>query len=70
MLPEPLIVRYLENHYAKYFDRHEPLKITQLKDKGYYYEFNLWRGKVVTIGESVTKVDLMLYQRPIEEEQM
>ncbi len=65
MLPEQLIIRYLENHYATYFDRHEHLKITQLKDKGYYYEFNLWRGKLLTIGETVTKVDLLLMNQEL-----
>ncbi|TDM07520.1 hypothetical protein [Macrococcus lamae] len=64
-MTDQLIIRYLEQHYKKHFGRIYKIRITQLKDKGYYYEFNLWKDNVVTIGESVLKIDIQLYEDKI-----
>ncbi|TDM04613.1 hypothetical protein [Macrococcus carouselicus] len=52
------IERYLEKHYQLYFNKQIKMKVTHLVDKGYYYQFHLWRGNVLSISETVWKDDL------------
>lgn len=50
-----MIIDYLTKHHREVYGQELVLKITGLKDKGYYYLFNLWNGNVVAIGETVLK---------------
>ncbi|GGB02545.1 hypothetical protein GCM10007190_08130 [Macrococcus hajekii] len=53
------IEQYLEKHYLLHFNKKVNLKVTHLVDRGFYYQFHLWKDNVVSIGETVLKDDLI-----------